>query len=204
MPIAAMNEVSEVKARQILSMPTQKWLDMQSEEHLAAFRSLYRDAYTSIYHVKLTEPDLAYLIANTETRCALFAAKPTIRNGPTAPLCTVCNREECTCARSTDFFTHKYGGCWCKTCGYDYKSGGMRMPFGLAETTRVDEMKRRAPDGHIYKEMTPYSWIREPCSSCSPDFVDTIQQMMEADVEERTVERRRRVVERLVRNYPIN
>jgi hypothetical protein len=106
-----------------------------------------------------------------------------------APLCRGCVRPSCICSHSRELFKRFYGASWCGCCGQDY-SKQLDNTLFISSSFKVVEGGKRLTNAGVLYEKVGRLWVRVPCVSCSPAYVEARADAIHEVLEEEEFERR--------------
>ena len=168
--LALVATMTEAEARRIESLLCSDILSTLTDAEKAALQATFVQADHRLHR----------LSQMTEAGAALTVS---------APSCYGCLRASCICASRRAYYKDLYGGSWCDCCGQDYSSPINNTLFVSGGYKVVEGGKRQTPDGVLYEKVGRL-WIRVPCASCSPAYVEVRENAVEGILEEEEFERR--------------
>lgn len=156
--------MSEAEARRIMDLTSKDKQATLSSTEKAALPAAYVKADHRLYRLsEITEAD-ALLRIN-------------------APLCRGCLRPSCICSHSRELFKRFYGASWCGCCGQNY-SDPINNTLFISTSFKVVEGGKRLTNAGVLYEKVGRLWVRVPCASCSPAYVEARAQAIEDVLEE--------------------
>ena len=162
--------MTEAEARRIESLLCSDILPTLTDAEKAALIPAYLKAYHRLHRLsQMTEVGAALCIS--------------------APSCYGCLRSSCICASRRAHYKGLYGASWCGCCGQDYSDPINNTLFVSGGYKVVEGGKRQTPDGVLYEKVGRL-WVRVPCASCSPAYVEVRENAVEGILEEEEFERR--------------
>jgi hypothetical protein len=162
--------MTEAEARRIVELISKDKQATMTEAEKAVLPAAYVKAYHRLHRLsEMTETDAALMVS--------------------APLCRGCLRPSCICSQSRELFKRFYGASWCGCCGQDYSKQLDNTLFSSGSYEVVGEQRRRKEDGILYEKVGRL-WVRVPCASCSPAYVEARAEAIEGVLEEEEFERR--------------
>jgi hypothetical protein len=156
--------MSEAEARRIMDLTSKDKQATLSSTEKAALPAAYVKAEHRLHRLsEITEAD-ALLRIN-------------------APLCRGCLRPSCICSHSRELFKRFYGASWCGCCGQNYSDPINNTLFISSSYVTVGEQRRTKETGILYEKVGRL-WVRVPCASCSPAYVEARAEAINEVLEE--------------------
>jgi hypothetical protein len=163
--------MTEAEARRIVDLSSKDRQVTMTEAEKAAFPATFVKAEHRLHRLsEMTEADALLRI--------------------TAPLCRGCLRPSCICNQSRELFKRFYGASWCSCCGQDYTKDLDNTLFSSGSYEVVTDGKRRRKEDGVLYEKVGRLWVRIPCASCAPAYVEARARAIEGVLEEEEFERR--------------
>ena len=162
--------MSEAEARRIVELISKDKQATLSFTEKAALPAAYVKAYHRLHRLsEMTEADALAMVS--------------------ASVCRGCLRPSCICASRRAHSKDLYGASWCSCCGQDYSDTINNTLFISSSYATMADGKRKTGDGVFYEKVGRL-WVRVPCASCSPAYVEARAEAIESILEEEEFERR--------------
>ena len=165
--------MTEAEARRIVDLASKDRQVTMTEAEKAAFPATYVKAEHRLHSLSImTEAD------------AILAVSAFLCNG-----CCRSSSATCKCKTRRANYAELYGGSWCDCCGQDYTKDLDNTFFSTGSYVTMADGKRKAADGVLYEKVGQL-WVRNPCASCAPAYVEARARAIEGVLEEEEFERR--------------
>lgn len=162
--------MTEAEARRIVELISKDKQATLSSTEKAALPAAYVKAHHRLHRLsEMTEADAVLTVS--------------------ADMCRGCLRASCICSQSRELFKRFYGASWCGCCGQDYKKQLDNTLFISSSYVKVGEQRRAKETGILYEKVGRL-WVRVPCASCSPAYIEARAEAIEDVLEEEVFERR--------------
>jgi hypothetical protein len=170
--LALVSTMSEAEARRIVDLISKDKQATMTEAEKAALPAAYVKADHRLHRLsEMTEADAVLTVS--------------------ASVCRGCVRPSCICSHSRELFKRFYGASWCGCCGQDYSKQLDNTLFISSSYVTVGEQRRTKETGILYEKVGRL-WVRVPCASCSPAYIEARAEAIEDVLEEEEFERRGR------------